>query len=214
MAQLAPSLISCFTSSTVFETPYPHWLLNNIFPEEIAHAIDDLVIPMGAGLDYGGKRELNNSQRAFFDAQRQAENPAVAAVAQAFKAPETIACIEELTKTDLTGSLLRLEYTQDSDGFWLEPHTDIGAKLFTMLWYLSVGEGSDNCGTDVLDGDFNLVRQAPFTFNTGLIFIPGENTWHSFHKRKIVGVRKSVIINFVKPEWRSRHELAFQDPVK
>ena len=83
-----------------------------------------------------------------------------------------------------------------------------------MLWYLSVGEGSDNCGTDVLDEQHNLVKTAPFKFNTGLIFIHGHNTWHSFQKRKIVGVRKSLIINFVKPEWRSRHELAFQDPVK
>ena len=214
MAQLAPTLIANLKGSDAFDTPYPHWLLKSVFPDDVAQVINDLDIPMGAGLDYGGRRELNNSQRAFFDAERQAENPTVGAVAQAFKSPETIATIEALTGTDLTGSLLRLEYTQDTDGFWLEPHTDIGAKLFTMLWYLSVGEGSDNCGTDVLDEKFNLVKTAPFTFNTGLIFIPGTNTWHGFQKRKINGVRKSLIINFVKPEWRSRHELAFQDPVK
>ena len=214
MAQLAASLIANLKGSDSFDTPYPHWLLKSVFPEDVAKIVDHLDIPMGAGLDYGGRRELNNSQRAFFDAQRQAENPTVSDVAQAFKAPETIAAIEALTGTDLTGSLLRLEYTQDTQGFWLEPHTDIGAKVFTMLWYLSVGEGSDNCGTDVLDADHNIVKSAPFIFNSGLIFIPGHNTWHSFSKRKINGVRKSLIINYVKQEWRARHELAFQDPVK
>lgn len=214
MAQLADNLIANLKGSDAFDSPYPHWLLKSVFPNEVAQIVNDLDIPMGAGLDYGGRRELNNSQRAFFDAQRQAEIPTVSDVAQAFKAPETIAAIEKLTGVDLTGSFLRLEYTQDTEGFWLEPHTDIGAKLFTMLWYLTVGEGSDNCGTDVLDEDHNLVKTAPFNFNSGLIFVPGHNTWHSFQKRKINGVRKSLIINFVKPEWRARHELAFQEPVK
>ena len=214
MAQLADTLIANLKGSDTFSSPYPHWLLKDVFTSEVAQTIDALDIPMGASLDYGGRRELNNSQRAFFDAQRQAENSTVNDVAQAFKAQKTIAFIEEMTGTDLTGSLLRLEYAQDTDGFWLEPHTDIGVKLFTMLWYISVGEGSDNCGTDIFDDDHKLVKTAPFEVNSGLIFIPGTNTWHGFNKRKINGVRKSLIINYVKPEWRARHELAFQDPVK
>ena len=214
MAQLADALIANLKGSDTYSSPYPHWLLKEVFPKDVAETIDTLDIPMGASLDYGGRRELNNSQRAFFDAERQAENPTVSAVAQAFRAPATIATIEKMTGTDLTGSLLRLEYAQDTDGFWLEPHTDIGVKLFTMLWYLSVGEGSDNCGTDIFDDKGNVVKSAPFTFNSGLIFIPSTDTWHGFTKRKINGIRKSLIINFVKPEWRARHELAFQDPVK
>jgi hypothetical protein len=35
------------------------------------------------------------------------------------------------------GSYLRVEFAQDTDGFWLEPHTDLGVKAFTMLLYLS-----------------------------------------------------------------------------
>lgn len=30
-------------------------------------------------------------------------------------------------------ALPRLEYAIDEDGFWLEPHTDIGIKKFTYL---------------------------------------------------------------------------------
>ena len=214
MAHLADAFIANLEGSDAYTSPYRHWILKEVVPANIAQDLESLDIPMGVGLDYGGRRELNNSMRAFFDAERQAENTSVASFAETFKAPETIEALERVTGVDLSGSLLRIEYCQDGDGFWLERHTDIGAKLFTMLIYLSVGEGSDNCGTDIFDDDGNLVKSAPFKFNTGLIFVPSTNTWHGFNPRKINGVRKTIIINYVKPEWRARHELAYADPVK
>ena len=48
-----------------------------------------------------------------------------------------------------------------------------------------------------------------------MIFIPGENTWHGFEPRKIVGVRRLMEINYVRPSWRSVEQLAFPDrPIK
>ena len=44
----------------------------------------------------------------------------------------------------------------------------------------------------------------PYVRNRGLIVIPAADTWHGF-------LRRSLIVNYVKPEWRSRHELAFPD---
>jgi len=214
MAHLADAFIANLEGADAYTSPYRHWILKEVVPAPIAQELNDLEIPMAAGLNYGGQRALNDSLRAFFDTQRQAENPTIAAFAETFRAPETIAAIETITDCDLTGSLLRIEYCQDGDGFWLERHTDIGAKLFTFLVYLTVGEGSDNCGTDIFDDDGNLVKSAAFKFNTGLIFVPANNTWHGFNRRKINGVRKTIIINYVKPEWRARHELAFDTPVK
>jgi hypothetical protein len=45
--------------------------------------------------------------------------------------------------------------------------------------------------------------------NQALIFVPGDHTWHGFEPRKIDGVRKSVIINYVTHEWRDRSQLAY-----
>jgi hypothetical protein len=106
---------------------------------------------------------------------------------------------------------LRIEYCQDCAGFWLSPHTDIGVKKFTMQIYLSQEPGSREWGTDLLNEQKTLVRRAPSTFNAGMIFIPGSNTWHAFAKRPIQGVRKSILVNYVGPEWRARHELCFPD---
>ncbi len=80
-----------------------------------------------------------------------------------------------------------------------------------MLIYLSEDPGSEAWGTDILDRDLKIVATTPYRRNAGLIFIP-RDTWHGFHKRPIQGVRRSLIVNYVKPEWRSRHELAFPGP--
>jgi len=57
------------------------------------------------------------------------------------------------------------------------------------------------------------VGRAPAGFNSGFIFVPSDKTWHGFEKRPINGVRKSLIINYVTQDWRSREELSFPDVV-
>jgi hypothetical protein len=44
-----------------------------------------------------------------------------------------------------------------------------------------------------------------------MVFIPADNTWHGFEKRAIKGVRKSLILNYVTPEWRAREQLSYPD---
>ena len=58
-------------------------------------------------------------------------------MAQAFQDKRVTSHIEQVFGTDLTGTYLRMEFAQDIDGFWLEPHSDLGVKVFTMLLYLS-----------------------------------------------------------------------------
>ena len=109
------------------------------------------------------------------------------------------------------GSFLRIEYCMATGRFWLEPHTDIGAKLFTMLVYLSDHPEAKTWGTDLMDASGAVLGRSPGTFNSGLIFIPAANSWHGFTPRPIRGVRRSLIVNYVTPAWRSRHELAFPE---
>jgi hypothetical protein len=120
-----------------------------------------------------------------------------------------VALLQDVCGRTLAGSSLRIEYCQDTDGFWLEPHTDIGAKLFTMLVYLSDHPDAEQWGTDIFDAGKTLVRRVSGVRNSGLIFLPGADTWHGFARRPIRGVRRSLIINYVTPDWRSRGELAF-----
>ncbi len=111
----------------------------------------------------------------------------------------------------LDQTYLRLEYAQDIDGFWLQPHTDLGVKKFTCLIYLSQGPGHELLGTDIYASPEEHVGASPFIRNSAMIFVPGSNTWHGFEKRPIQGVRRSVILNYVTPEWRAREQLSFPD---
>lgn len=191
--------------------PFPHWLLSHVLPMETCADIDAIPVQPPIIEDTGGRRETHNSTRLFFGEKQRANYPVCNVLATALQSNGVAGQLETLCDVDLRGSFLRIEYCLDTDGFWLEPHTDIGAKLFTMLIYLSADQGSENWGTDILDGPDKLIATTPYQRNTGLIFIPSENSWHGFRRRPINGVRRSLIVNFVRPEWRSRHELAFPD---
>ncbi len=208
---VAARFLSCLDRSEAATYPYRHWLLDRVLPEDTCAAIDALPVTPPAIGDTRGKRETHNSSRLFFGAEQRALHPVCAALASALQSDAVTRRLESLCGAALAGSFLRIEYCLDTDGFWLEPHTDIGAKLFTMLVYLSEEPGSEAWGTDILEAPNKLVATTPHVRNGGLIFVPAADTWHGFHRRQIIGVRRSLIVNYVKPEWRSRHELAFPE---
>jgi hypothetical protein len=218
MAPAALSIADRFRASLAGaerrQTPFRHWLLDDALPAKILRAIASLPAPPAKIGETHGKRETHNSTRRFL-APGDLDLPVARDVAASFQDPQTVRALADATGADLAGTFLRIEYCRDTDGFWLEPHTDIGAKSFTMLIYLSDEPQAASWGTDIYDRDKRHLGAAPCGFGKGLIFVPGPDTWHGFEKRRIDGVRKSIIVNYVKPEWRARHELAFADrPVR
>lgn len=195
------------------DVPFRHWNLTDVLPDTMTNAFTAMparVPDVGAGT-----RAAANSQRSFVSVENRQKFWFCADLADALQSPRLTSALAQLCNVDLAGSFLRIEFCQDREGFWLEPHTDIGAKLFTAQIYLSTHAGAENMGTDFLDADGNLVIRTEGAFNTGHIFIPASDTWHSFGKRPFDGVRRSLIVNYVRPEWMARHELAFPDePVR
>jgi len=206
---IADSLIASFDRSHFGASPYRHWLPEGLLPIDVCDALDALPVTVPKIEDTQGRRETHNSTRLFFGVEARQRHAVCDALATALQGEPVVSRLERLCDVDLRAGHLRIEYCLDTDGFWLEPHTDIGAKLFTMLIYLSTDAGSEAWGTDILDSNLQWVATSPCGRNLGLIFIPGADTWHGFHKRPIEGVRRSLIVNYVKAEWRNRHELAF-----
>ena len=214
MSEVAAHFISCLDRAEARAFPFSHWLLSDVLPDAMCVGIDALPVAPAISGDTQGKRETNNSLRVFFGAAQRSAWPACQSVAAGLQNPIVARQLEHVCGITLAGSYLRIEYCLDTQGFWLEPHTDIGAKLLTMLIYLSDTPGCEAWGTDLLDSEKRLVATTPYHRNDGFMFIPGSDTWHGFRERPIRGVRRSLIVNYVIPEWRSRHELAFpQEPV-
>lgn len=204
-------LINSFQSAAFNSSPYENWFATNCLPDDILSACIDLPLPAPDLSGPSGKRELHNKTRQYFDLENQGKYPACKALTAALQNKTTTKAIEDKFKIDLTGSYLRVEYAQDTDGFWLEPHTDLGVKLFTMLLYISTPEQHKELGTDYYDTQKQHLGRSPFISNSSFIFIPSDITYHGFEKRPIEGVRKSIIINFVTDDWRAREQLAYPD---
>ena len=205
------TFVKSVDSSKRSEQPYRHWILRSCFP---ADSVEDIVtLPFEApSLDgVSGKRELHNNTRKYFDVENRKNFPVCEAIAKAFQDERVTSHIEKVFGTDLEGTYLRIEFAQDIDGFWLEPHTDLGVKVFTMLVYLSKDESHTDLGTDIYNGEKRHVARSPFAPNTAMVFIPGSNTYHGFEKRPIKGIRTSLIINYVTNEWRAREQLSFPE---
>lgn len=207
---VAEHLLDCLARARHVREPFDYWLLEDALPAWTVDAIASLPFQPPTAVVFNGKRESNNSSRVYFTPENRQRFAACDAVAGGFEEAAVVAAIERITGADLSRGLLRIEYCQDIDGFWLEPHLDISVKLFTMLVYLSGEPELRDAGTDIYDAspEHRCVATAPYAKNKGFIFIPGSNTWHGVSKRPIRGVRKSLIINWVSPEWRDRWELA------
>lgn len=205
------TMLKSIGTSERTDQPYPHWFLRHCLPQD---TVDDILQLPFIAPDLGGvsgKRELHNNSRTYFDAENRDKFPACEAFAEAFQDKRLTDRISQHFGTNLAGSYLRIEYAQDTDGFWLEPHSDLGVKLFTMLIYMSPDESHRDLGTDIYDADKKHVGRSPFESNAALVFVPSKVTFHGFEKRPVKGVRKSLIVNYVTNEWRAREQLAFPE---
>jgi len=191
------------------DQPFCHWLLDDARPPFLADALAALPFAPPLIGDTEGKRETDNGTRRLVTPVERGASPACASLADLLQDSATTALLGSVCGRSLGGSYLRIEYCQDTDGFWLEPHTDIAAKRFTMLIYLSTHADAAEWGTDLFDADLQPAGRSSGQFNSGLMFLPANDTWHGFARRPIAGVRRSIIVNYVTPDWRSRHELAF-----
>lgn len=211
VAEIVGSVRKSITLRQESDYPYRNYSLADFFPAEVARALRDLPLPAPALHGVSGKRELHNDTRAYFDAANMAKYPVMRHVAEALQHKMVTEYIADVLDAPINNTYLRLEYAQDVDGFWLEPHTDLGVKKFTCLIYLSQDEGHEKLGTDIYESRESHVGTSPFIHNGAFVFVPADNTWHGFEKRSIVGVRKSIILNYVTPEWRAREQLSFPD---
>jgi hypothetical protein len=205
------SLLESFTHAPCLEQPYRHWFLDHCLPESVVDGVLDLPFAAPALGGVSGKREIHNATRTYFDVENRSKFEVCEDFCRAFHDDRVTAAIAARFGAKLEGTYLRVEYAQDTDGFWLEPHTDLGVKAFTMLLYLSKDPRHDTLGTDIYDSAKQPVGRSPFQSNTAMVFIPSSITYHGFTPRTIEGVRKSVIINYVTAEWRDREQLAYPD---
>jgi hypothetical protein len=209
--RVAETFAAAVAGRRKFDAPYRHYLVENVFPADIAEELAHLPFAPPVLNGVSGKRELHNDQRSYFDIEGVARFPVMSGVAEALQSTRIVRLINEAFDAPIDDTFLRLEYAQDVDGFWLQPHTDLGVKKFTCLIYLSEGPGHETLGTDIYESPERHFGVSPFKRGAAMIFVPGDATWHGFDKRPIHGVRRSVILNYVTHDWKAREQLSYPD---
>jgi len=192
--------------------PFPYFCASALFSDEVLGHLAGFSFAGEGQQIFDGRREAN-AERAYVDPKRRADEPLLDALATAFQSKAIAGLLGRLCGTSFAGTYLRIEYAQDREGFWLEPHQDLGVKKLTLLIAL---EGSRDLGTDLYEApDFSgvpqPVKRLPFEPNGAMFFVPSDASWHGFAPRRITAERKSLIVNYVGADWRSREQLAFPD---
>jgi hypothetical protein len=208
---LLDGLAASLKAAPPLEAPYRHWLPRNFMPEPLARELAALPFEAPDLHGVSGKRELHNDSRQYFDAANNAKFTVCGQLARLFQYPATVRLLQDATGADLSDTNVRIEYALDSDCFWLQPHTDLGVKRITILYYLPDAPDQEDLGTDIYVDENTWHSRAPFQWNTALVFVPSNNTFHGFERRDIPRVRRSVIINYVTQDWRAREQLAYPD---
>ena len=205
------SLRRSVRTAELHDKPYRHWFVRNVFPEPVYRVLKDMPFPVADLAGVSGTREVHNADRVYFSGRNLDDFENCRAAAEAFQDADTVRLFSEAFGGRLGNTFVRIEYAQDTDGFWLKPHTDIGVKMFTMLIYMSDDPAHADLGTDIYADENTPVGRSPFEPNSAMVFIPSDRTWHGFERRPIAGVRRSLIVNYVTDEWRAREQLAFPE---
>jgi len=117
----------------------------------------------------------------------------------------------DILKEDLSSTTLRVELIDDKYPFFHEVHVDHPDKRITMLIYIDKDDDK-NLATDVyVDKDTHYAK-LNWTPNGGIIWKVDEvndKKWHGFTKEKYTGIRRIIILNWVKspPQWRDETQL-------
>jgi hypothetical protein len=209
--EVAQHFIGAVRESLRSDQPYRTWKLNNVLPLDICTGMLTLPIAPPIVGKTDGTRNTYNDKRTFITPLMRSKFPTCAVLADALQRPDVARTMAETCDIDVEGSNLRMEYIQDVDGAWLEPHRDIPEKLFSMVIYLFTGPDAAEWGTDIYDADQKWIGRSAGEFNSGVIFIAGPATWHGFDPRPIIGIRRLMEINYARSDWRDREQLAFPD---
>lgn len=192
------------SSATIEVDPYPHILIENIFPKEYYKFLLEFEIGTEylQGLDEVGRVSnyppgrkfielkenmpiLPQGPREFWQETATFINEKMTALMLEKFSPYVAQTLGRNTSTDITSETL---YVRDHRGYALSPHTDSPEKILTFLIYLAKDSKHKNLGTSVY-----RPKDPNFSCNGGPLH-PFEN----FELLKTAPYQPNTLFGFVK----------------
>lgn len=123
-------------------------------------------------------------------------NSALNRIVDFFLRDDIIIMFEQESGKTIRGNYLRVEFIEDREKSWLEPHVDISEKIMSFLVYLNNTNEDVEIGTALYDNNKKYVTTVPYIDNTGFYFYPGADTWHGLESVNIKERRRAVMVNY------------------
>lgn len=183
-----------FKNKRYSNNPFIHYTFTDFFCNNELADIDSIKLQNhSASLD--GAR-TTNSNRFFVDKENMWSNSTLKKIVDFFLRDDIILMFEQESGKTIRGNYLRVEFIEDREKSWLEPHVDIDEKIMSFLLYLNNTNESLNIGTSLYNNKKELVTTIPYINNTGFYFYPSSNTWHGLESVSIKQRRRAVMVNY------------------
>lgn len=183
-----------FRNKKCKKNPFKHYIFTEFFCErELADINRVQLSNHSASLD--GARTTNNN-RFFVDKENMWSNSALNRIVDFFLRDDIILMFEQESGKTIRGNYLRVEFIEDREKSWLEPHVDISEKIMSFLVYLNNTNEDVEIGTALYDNNKKYVTTVPYIDNTGFYFYPGADTWHGLESVNIKERRRAVMVNY------------------
>lgn len=183
-----------FRNKQCSSDPFNHYTFTDFFCDrELADIASIKLQSHSASLD--GAR-TTNSNRFFVDKENMWSNSALNRIVDFFLRDDIILMFEQESGKTIRGNYLRVEFIEDKEKSWLEPHVDINEKIMSFLVYLNNTDESESIGTTLYNKDKEYIKTVPYINNQGFYFYPGDDTWHGLESVDIKERRRAVMVNY------------------
>ena len=189
----------------IIDKPWKHFILDDVFSKEDYQILKDFPrLDSGYENITGFRDAIDN--RVYLNDKFVHDNPQFKNILRTLNNTDIF---EKIFDVKLSRCSLRPELIDDRYPFFHEVHCDHPDKVLTLLIYIDKDD-EQNLASDLYIDENTHHTKLKWKNNGGIGWTiePNDNKWHGFKPMKYDGVRRILIVNWVKDEvWNDKSQL-------
>ena len=189
----------------IIDKPWKHFIIDDVFSKEDYQILKDFPrLDSGYENITGFRDAIDN--RVYLNDKFVHDNPQFKNILRTLVDTDTF---EKIFDVKLSRCSLRPELIDDRYPFFHEVHCDHPDKVLTLLIYIDKDD-EQNLASDLYIDENTHHTKLKWKNNGGIGWTiePNDNKWHGFKPMKYEGVRRILIVNWVKNDvWNDKSQL-------
>ena len=189
----------------IIDKPWKHFIIDDVFSKEDYQILKDFPrLDSGYENITGFRDAIDN--RVYLNDKFVNDNPQFKNILRTLNNTDVF---EKIFDVNLNRCSLRPELIDDRYPFFHEVHCDHPDKVLTLLIYIDKDD-KQNLASDLYIDENTHHTKLKWKNNGGIGWTiePNDNKWHGFKPMKYEGVRRILIVNWVKNDvWKDKSQL-------